>query len=288
MLTIKDINHILYDLTLGRCNWSLQTQLLLTKENIDQLLTILNIKCSWVHTVEDFSHAYNRDYITPDIAIHNDDDSQFYLFCDHKLFDQLCDKIPDLTITHETIIDGSYKAIEHNHLRLFTLLWPNVHHDFKNLLSRAVAQNRIDFVSIILTRENITIDDCLYTAIAYNYVDMFKFLLPYNHTNLKKEASYAAIVGQLEILKFLIKFADIQKCVKFAIRDNHVEMVDYLVNLNRRPINAYLKYATYCGNIHIVRMLINYGATNFKGCRLMAQKQKHPSLILLFEEKLNP
>lgn len=65
----EDINHTIYELTLGKCNWSLRTHILLTPPNIDYLFNLIKARMSVGN--ESISSAFCQLVIHKDSHIPN-------------------------------------------------------------------------------------------------------------------------------------------------------------------------------------------------------------------------
>lgn len=222
---------VVYDLSSGKCNWSLQTHIILSiEENVRKLNKIYNIHRVY-NDHNDFYKNYHLEQLTPDSELYISKYKRMKLACKpayyHQYFDNLVNKYG------QHLIAIKVYALRYANVELLLKYYPpdeykGDHAIIESLIIDGNLQILKLYYFIVNIYEEGKADSVDYKyflrdAAMYDHIDIVDFLLKHNSSaDVTWILNNAIGFSSIETLHFLIKKgADVKK-----IEDRHMKWVE--------------------------------------------------------------
>lgn len=224
-MNTQDIEYVHHELSLGKCNWSLQTWLLLSKSrNLRSLSKLFKIK--FHSDIGKFYQCYNNKYLTLDyvdvnlsmnLAIKENNENFIY-----KLIDQGADR------WKKYMKYASY----YNQLKWVIYFY---HKCCENDIT-------INLNSLLDNVENIKIA---------------KFLVEHGANNYDICMFCSSIAGHYDIVKYMVSLGaqNYDECMDQSSKNGHIKIVKLMLNCGATNITECIEYAEFYEEFEIVDLL---------------------------------
>lgn len=195
---LHDLNHVLYQLTLGKSSWDLRTWLLLN--NVGYLQQRFHYDITGL--LSDFYTKYNRHNLTPDVYLYHG-------------------------VDHHALL-----AAEKGHLETFHTKLNVTNYD--EIMIEATENGHIEIVKLMLDKGATDYNEAMRSAAWGGYVDIIQLMLEKGATNYDDAMINAANGGQLGIVKWMVGLGVIfyREAMIDAAEQQKIEVVEYLLSLN--------------------------------------------------------
>lgn len=233
------MDHVIYQLTLGKCNWDLRTWIWVSnKENIKSLEDRIIInrfeKLSSVvrsHHSEELYKNYNYYHFTPDGLLYHDIEwwvflaikvgrndivKNFYHNCNIDKLIPAAASMGNMEIVLFLLNKGAtnynkcleYAAME-GHREIMLLMLEKGATNITETILWAVEHGFCDVVEIMINKDNRYMEDCLVEAVCYDHYDVVKILLKnkkFSDENLSHSLEIAERGENVKIFKLLRRY----------------------------------------------------------------------------------
>lgn len=253
MLTV-DLNHVLYELSLGKCNLSLRTWSLLS---IDTNLNIITDKTSlsYIKNLGHFFHHYYTYHLTPDGLLYHG-----------KTY-------------HARL------AVEANNLDILKLMLKNGVNNINDCLEVAAANGHEHIFEYLLQHGATGYDQAMRNAVSHGQLEIVKLLSTKEINNLNEHMLVAACYGYIEMIKLFVNHGadDFNRAMLRGF--NHKKIVILMIEYGANNFNEFMAYALiFKVKKSILDLIVKHGANNFNNCMLFATKKCNIRMVNLMLE----
>lgn len=274
-MKIEDIYHVFYDLSLGKCNMSLRSWLLLSnRENFKQVSKLWDGD-PYNSNIKRLFREYNWKYITPDGLLYHNDDTHMTIACDKgdiNIVRQMLKKNIHYIDCYTRIV------IDNEHIDILHLLIPHMNNYCLNEgLCRAAKNKNLKIVQLMLDNGATDLYDCLKFAAIHGSIDIVQLMIDYKTRIYDIHVICATCNGHLDIVQLFIH----QGCKNFdlymieAASHGHLDIAKLLIEHGVKNFNKYMRCAVITQNIEMVKLMITHGANNFDACMNIVVSNRH-------------
>lgn len=176
------MNIVVYELSLGKCHWSLTTHILLNNSLVSKQLAIL-LKVPHNHNLYIFYKDYNEKYLTPDGL----------LYCNPTEYIKLA------------INQGCIKSIKEG-LKIGPIYyrWTPSRKDYEIFMFLAAWGGKIEIVKLMLTYGAKNFDDCMQRAVIVNNREVVDLMISCGATDFNDGLYKAVCHGHADMVDYMI------------------------------------------------------------------------------------
>lgn len=206
-----DYDHVIYELSLGKCNWSLRTTILLNSENIDHICDVIDMEFQEdidKPIIGQFYKEYNFYNLTPDGLLYNDLNAMLMLAYLNDNIKLAKDMIALGADDFDNV--ASSAACNIKDLEMFKLMIFHGANEFEKYMLYAAEYNNIEVVKLMLDKGANNFNHYMLDAAMCNSIEVVKLMLDKGANNfdqvVDKVWEQVKIINNLRITHGTILF----------------------------------------------------------------------------------
>ena len=194
----------------------------------------------------------------------------------------------DENIYNEAMIE----AAKEGHADIVKLMINKGANHFNNTMREAARKGHTDIVKLMIEKGATEFNGAMEAASAGGHMDIVKLMIEKGAYNFNGAVYFAIAKGHMDIVKLLIqKGAKIfNEYIYMAIRYRNMDMLKLLLKntkLEINEINRAMITAAQEGELSIVKLMVEKGATDFYKAIEAAEKRRNMNIIEYLKIKIN-